>query len=88
MDIQQKAGYVLTQLRLDKRMTQAQFAKYLDIGVTKVSRWEAGIVTLSTIEKVCSKLDIKISEFFQKTEEADILQDNRCFRQSGKHAIM
>lgn len=66
MDIKQKFGQRVKDLRLKKQLSQEAFALKADLDRTYISSIEKGErnVSISVIEKIAIALEVKISELF------------------------
>ena len=49
----------IVKARIDKGMTQTEFAEYMDVSQTMVSKWESEDYnfTIESLAKICEKLD-------------------------------
>ena len=59
-------GKRIAELRVSKKMTQAQLGGLLFVSSQAVSKWERGLCEpgLSMTKKLCEILDVSISDFF------------------------
>ncbi len=69
-EIEKRIGAKITQVRLEKKMTQPQVAKRINVSMETISRLERGvnIPSLKTIEKISVVLDVPIKTFFEFDE--------------------
>lgn len=60
-------GNFISQLRKDKKMTQAELGDKLGVTNKTVSRWENGnyLPDISTMQLLCAEFDISINEFLK-----------------------
>lgn len=70
MDLKTKVGERITQLRKAKKLSQQQFSYEAEMERTYLSHIEKGRknISLSTLEKVLSALDVSVKEFFDSKE--------------------
>jgi transcriptional regulator with XRE-family HTH domain len=49
--------------RLSMDMNQAEFAKYMDVSQSMVSKWESGSYnfTIKTLREICHRLDLDLN---------------------------
>lgn len=72
-------GYVISKLRNEARLTQAQFSEIFGVSQQSVQKWESGLST-PDLEKI-----ILISKYFDISLDALILgNDNRIVEEMGK----
>ena len=66
MDLKTKVGERITQLRKAKKLSQQQFSYEAEMERTYISHIEKGRknISLSTLEKVLSGLDVSVKDFF------------------------
>jgi transcriptional regulator with XRE-family HTH domain len=71
MQIEQKFGLIIRQLRTEKGLSQEKLALDADIDRTYIGDIEKGNrnVSISMIEKLANYFQIPISELFKKLEE-------------------
>ena len=71
MDIKEKFGNRLKQLRIAKNLSQEAVAHLADLDRTYISNIERGDrnVSIIVIEKLANALDVKIESFFEWREE-------------------
>lgn len=62
-DIQGQISALFTSIRLDKNMTQKEFAELLGIKQSQVSRWESGKYnfTIKSLSEVAVQLDKRVN---------------------------
>ncbi len=67
MNIKEKVGARLKSLREQKKLSQEHFAQLCGLDRTYISSVESGKrnISLVNIEKICTTLNISISEFFK-----------------------
>jgi transcriptional regulator with XRE-family HTH domain len=70
MELKEKVGKRITQLRKAKNLSQEQFSYEADIERTYLTHIENGRknISLSTLEKIVAALGITIKEFFDSKE--------------------
>ena len=70
MDLKTKVGERITQLRKAKKLSQQQFSYEAEMERTYLSHIEKGRknISLSTLEKVLSALDVSVNDFFDSKE--------------------
>jgi HTH-type transcriptional regulator / antitoxin HipB len=63
-------AYKFKELRKQKKLTQSQLAEKLGMGKGQISKIESGKfnLTLATINKIASELDVRVNFSFQKIE--------------------
>lgn len=63
MDLGERVGYTFQKLRLEKGLTQEDFAKKLGVTSRSVRRWEAGksLPTVKTLKKMERIFNVNIS---------------------------
>ena len=68
--IQKKIGGKITEIRLLKKLTQAQFAEKMNLSVESISRMERGVTfpSLKTMEKAANALEVSLKDFFDFDE--------------------
>ena len=72
-------GYIISKLRNEAKLTQAQFAEILSVSQQSVQKWERG-VSVPDLEKL-----ILISKYFDVSLDALILgNDNRVVEEMNK----
>ena len=72
-------GYIISKLRNEAKLTQAQFAEILSVSQQSVQKWESG-VSVPDLEKI-----ILISKYFDVSLDALILgNDNRVVEEMNK----
>lgn len=66
MDIKQKIGTRITELRAKKKLTQEELAWEADMNRTYMNNVEKGRknITIDSLEKIIKALEVSISEFF------------------------
>ncbi len=66
MDLQEKIGVRITQLRKEKNLSQQKFAYEADIERTFLTHIEKGRknISVGTLQKITSALKISIKDFF------------------------
>lgn len=70
MELKEKVGKRITQLRKAKNLSQEQFSYEADIERTYLTHIENGRknISLSTLDKIVAALGITIKEFFESKE--------------------
>ena len=70
MDLKERIGIRITQLRKDKKLSQQKFAYEADIERTFLTHIEKGRknISVGTLEKILKALDVTIAEFFNTKE--------------------
>ncbi len=68
--IEKRIGGKVTEIRLEKKLTQAELAERIGISVESVSRLERGVSfpSLKTVDKISKTLDVSLKEFFDFDE--------------------
>jgi len=68
--IDKQFGRVLKKLRMEKHVSQEEFALNIGLHRTYISQLERGLKSpsLRTMEKICAELDVKLVEFMQYLE--------------------
>jgi len=68
--ILKKIGGKITEIRLLKKLTQAQFAEKMNLSVESISRMERGVAfpSLKTMERAASALEVPLKDFFDFDE--------------------
>ena len=74
----QKIGNIISELREDKGMTQAQLAQRLNVSDKTISKWETGrgYPDISLVEQLADALGVSIIELFSGE---DIVNTNKSF---------
>jgi len=70
MDLKEKIGLRITQLRKEKQLSQQKFAYEADIERSFLTHIEKGRknISVGTLEKITAALDISFKEFFNSKE--------------------
>jgi len=70
MDLKEKVGQRITELRKAKNLSQQKFAYEADIERTFLTHIEKGRknISLGTLERILKALDISITKFFDQKE--------------------
>jgi transcriptional regulator with XRE-family HTH domain len=65
--IEKRIGAKITEIRLTRKLTQAQLAEKVSVSVETVSRLERGVSmpSLKTLEDIAQALDIPLKSFFE-----------------------
>ena len=65
-DLERRIGGKITEIRLSKRLTQAQLAEKVGVSIETISRMERGInfPSLKTLENIADALDEHLKTFF------------------------
>jgi len=65
--IEKQIGAKITEIRLTKRLTQAQLAEKVNVSVETISRLERGvsIPSLKTLENIAQSLNTPLKTFFE-----------------------
>jgi len=68
--IDKRFGRVLKKLRMEKGVSQEEFALSIGLHRTYISQLERGLKSpsLRTMEKICAELDVTLVEFMQHME--------------------
>ena len=68
--IDKQFGRVLKKLRMEKGVSQEEFALNIGLHRTYISQLERGLKSpsLRTMEKICAELDVTLVEFMQHME--------------------
>lgn len=74
----QKIGNIISELREDKGMTQAQLAQRLNVSDKAISKWETGrgYPDISLVEQLADALGVSIIELFNGE---DVVNTNKSF---------
>lgn len=69
-----KISAKITVLRIKKKMTQKQFAKFMNVTQGMVSKWESGNYnfTIKQLCEICEKLEITPNIEFKTEESVDL----------------
>ncbi len=72
MDLKEKIGLRITQLRKEKKLSQQKFAYEADIERSFLTHIEKGRknISVGTLEKITTALDVSFKEFFNAKEFA------------------
>ena len=64
-------GFVMREIRLTKNLSQEELAYKCNLHRTYISDVELGKrnISLTNISKICSALELSLSQFFKKLEE-------------------
>jgi len=70
-DIEKQIGARITQIRLSRKLTQAQLAEKANLSVETISRMERGVTfpSLKTLENIACSLDTHLKNFFDFGKE-------------------
>ena len=70
-DIEKQIGARVTEIRLSRKLTQAQLAEKAHLSVETVSRMERGVSfpSLKTLENIACSLDTHLKNFFDLGKE-------------------
>ncbi len=70
MDLQEKIGVRITQLRKEKNLSQQRFANEADIERTFLTHIEKGRknISVGTLQKITSALEISLKDFFDSKD--------------------
>ena len=70
---QKKTGEIIRDLRMAKKLTQAQLAEKLGVSNKAVSKWETGkcMPDYSVVEALCGELEITVAELMDGENAAD-----------------
>lgn len=65
-----KISTAITKARLEKNMTQKEFAEFLDVSQGMVSKWESSDYnyTIESLANICDKLDYEIDITISKND--------------------
>lgn len=57
-----KVSAAITKCRIDKNMTQKEFAEFLNVSQSMVSKWESDEYnfTIQTLAEICDKLNLEL----------------------------
>jgi len=66
-DIEKKIGARATEIRLSKKLTQAQLAEKVGLSEESISRLERGVTfpSLRTMENIAQAMDVPLRAFFE-----------------------
>ena len=69
--IEKKFGLVLKNLRMEKGLSQEEFARNTDLHRTYISQLERGLKSpsLRAIVKICDELDLSLVQFMEYLEQ-------------------
>ncbi len=72
MDLKEKIGMRITELRKQKNLSQQKFANEADIERTFLTHIEKGrkIISVGTLQKITSALEISLKDFFDTKDFA------------------
>lgn len=88
MDIE-KIGQFIKKIRMDNNLTQAQFAKKLNVSFQAVSKWETGksIPDLLVIKEISDQFNVNIDEIINGSKKGNkyLKKENGCF---GKTVLL
>ncbi len=70
--IEKRIGGKITEIRLERELTQPELAERINVSVETISRMERGVSfpSLKTIEKISRALDVPLKSFFDFDESA------------------
>jgi transcriptional regulator with XRE-family HTH domain len=70
-NIEKRSGSKITEIRLSKKLTQAQLAEKLNVSVETISRMERGVSfpSLKTLENLSHALNVHLKSLFDFDEE-------------------
>jgi len=70
MDLQEKIGVRITQLRKERNLSQQKFANEADIERTFLTHIEKGRknISVGTLQKITSALEISLKDFFDSKD--------------------
>ena len=69
-DIEKRIGGKITEIRREKKLTQAGLAEMVNLSVESISRMERGVSfpSLKTVERISGALDVSLKDFFDFEE--------------------
>lgn len=68
--IEKRIGGKITEVRLERKLTQPEVAEMINVTIETISRMERGVSfpSLKTIEKISTALDVPLKSFFDFDE--------------------
>jgi transcriptional regulator with XRE-family HTH domain len=68
--IEKRIGGKITEIRLERKLTQPELAEKINVSVETISRMERGVTfpSLKTVEKISKTLDVPLKTFFDFDE--------------------
>lgn len=86
-DIEKRIGGKIKEIRLSKKLTQAQLAEKINVSVESISRLERGATfpSLKTMEKLAVSMNSSLKSFFDfdKNKAKDLLFENELAKLTG-----
>jgi len=85
-DIEKLIGGKITEVRLLKKMTQAQLAEKVNVSVETISRMERGVAfpSLKTMDKIANALNVALKDFFDFGDNNVKVKDKAYEREISK----